>query len=223
MFVARGRRRAPQRLADPLRASSPRSPRRSSRTSRSAAWLHAARRAGRLHRGLGHRRDLDEGRAGPDRLHRLRRRAPSASSSACARRGSACGCARSARTRSRPGGSACGQPDRAPRLRRRLAPHVPRRDRAARPARRRRPRAGHGYTLTSITAVVLGGTSLLGGRGTFIGTLLGAGLSVQVLNATVFLSLDQTWQYVFQGLLIVAAAIIYSQVRRRGDALDARR
>ena len=53
-----------------------------------------------------------------------------------------------------------------------------------------------------------------GGRGTFIGTLMGAGLSVQVLNATVFLSLDQKWQYIFQGLLIVAAAVIYSQVRR---------
>jgi ribose transport system ATP-binding protein len=77
------------------------------------------------------------------------------------------------------------------------------------------PGQGSGYTLTSITAVVLGGTSLLGGRGTFIGTLMGAGLSVQVLNATVFLGLDQKWQYIFQGLLIVAAAIIYSQVRRR--------
>ena len=78
------------------------------------------------------------------------------------------------------------------------------------------PGQGTGYTLTSITAVVLGGTSLLGGRGTFIGTLMGAGLSVQVLNATVFLSLDQKWQYIFQGLLIVAAALIYSQVRRSG-------
>ncbi|HZR95036.1 MAG TPA: ATP-binding cassette domain-containing protein [Gaiellaceae bacterium] len=76
------------------------------------------------------------------------------------------------------------------------------------------PGQGTGYTLTSITAVVLGGTSLLGGRGAFIGTLLGAGLSVQVLNATVFLSLDQKWQYIFQGALIVAAAVIYSQVRR---------
>jgi ribose transport system ATP-binding protein len=80
------------------------------------------------------------------------------------------------------------------------------------------PGQGTSYTLTSITAVVLGGTSLLGGRGTFIGTLMGAGLSVQVLNATVFLNLDQKWQYIFQGLLIVAAAIIYSQVRR-GAAL----
>ena len=78
------------------------------------------------------------------------------------------------------------------------------------------PGQGTGYTLTSITAVVLGGTSLLGGRGTFIGTLMGAGLGVQVLNATVFLSLDQKWQYIFQGFLIVAAALIYSQVRRGG-------
>src|SRR5205814_653826 len=65
------------------------------------------------------------------------------------------------------------------------------------------PGQGTGYTLTSITAVVLGGTSLLGGRGTFIGTLMGAGLSVQVLNATVFLSLTQKWQYIFQGFMIV--------------------
>ena len=84
------------------------------------------------------------------------------------------------------------------------------------------PGQGTGYTLTSITAVVLGGTSLLGGRGTFIGTLMGAGLSVQVLNATVFLGLDQKWQYIFQGLLIVAAAIIYSQVRRAGRARPVR-
>ncbi|GAA2468171.1 ATP-binding cassette domain-containing protein [Terrabacter carboxydivorans] len=76
------------------------------------------------------------------------------------------------------------------------------------------PAQGVGYTLSSITAVVLGGTSLLGGRGTFIGTLLGAGLIVQVFNAMVFLDLSQTWQYFFQGALIVAAAVIYSQVRR---------
>jgi ribose transport system ATP-binding protein len=81
------------------------------------------------------------------------------------------------------------------------------------------PGQGKDYTLSSITAVVLGGTSLLGGRGTFIGTLLGAGLIVQVLNATTILSLDQKWQYIFQGLLIVAAAIIYSQVRRRSAAV----
>ena len=82
------------------------------------------------------------------------------------------------------------------------------------------PAQGVGYTLSSITAVVLGGTSLLGGRGSFLGTLLGAGLIVQLLNATTFLSLTQTWQYVFQGGLIVIAAVVYSQIRgtRRGVA-----
>jgi len=77
------------------------------------------------------------------------------------------------------------------------------------------PSQGEGYTLSSITAVVLGSTSLLGGRGTFVGTFLGAGLSVQVLNATLFLGLSQTWVYFFEGALVVTAAVIYSQVRGR--------
>jgi ribose transport system ATP-binding protein len=82
------------------------------------------------------------------------------------------------------------------------------------------PSQGVGYTLSSITAVVLGGTSLLGGRGTFIGTLLGALLITQLLNATTFLGLSTLWQYVFQGLLILVAAVAYSFVRsrrRRGE------
>ncbi|MFV0407617.1 MAG: ATP-binding cassette domain-containing protein [Propioniciclava sp.] len=74
---------------------------------------------------------------------------------------------------------------------------------------------GVNYTLTSITAVVLGGTSLFGGRGTFIGSTLGALLLVQVLNAMFFLKLDQAWQYFMQGLMILVAAIIYSVVRTR--------
>jgi ribose transport system ATP-binding protein len=75
------------------------------------------------------------------------------------------------------------------------------------------PAQGTSYTLQSITAVVLGGTSLLGGRGSFIGTLFGSILLIQVLNATTFLSLSQTWQYLFQGLLVVAAAFIYTTTR----------
>lgn len=77
------------------------------------------------------------------------------------------------------------------------------------------PRQGINYTLSSITAVVLGGTSLTGGRGTFIGTILGAVLLTEVLNAVTFLGLTQTYQYLFQGVLIVVAALIYSTVRRR--------
>jgi ribose transport system ATP-binding protein len=77
------------------------------------------------------------------------------------------------------------------------------------------PRQGLSYTLASITAVVLGGTSLSGGRGTFIGTVLGAVLLTEVLNAVTFLGLTQMYQYIFQGGLIVISALIYSTVRRQ--------
>ncbi|HEX9334804.1 MAG TPA: ABC transporter, partial [Pseudonocardiaceae bacterium] len=81
------------------------------------------------------------------------------------------------------------------------------------------PTQGVSYTLSSITAVVLGGASLLGGRGSFIGTFLGAALIQQVLNATTFLDLGQSWQYFFQGFLILVAAAIYTQARRRSRAV----
>ena len=77
------------------------------------------------------------------------------------------------------------------------------------------PAQGEGFTLNSITAVVLGGTMLRGGRGTFIGTLFGAGLIVQIINGATFLGLTQASELLYQGLLIVAAAVIYSQIRRR--------
>ncbi len=80
------------------------------------------------------------------------------------------------------------------------------------------PRQGVNYTLASITAVVLGGTSLRGGRGTFLGTMLGALLLTEVLNVVSFLGLTQTYQYVFQGALILAAAVVYSMVRDRAAA-----
>ncbi|MEO1000431.1 MAG: ATP-binding cassette domain-containing protein [Pseudomonadota bacterium] len=80
------------------------------------------------------------------------------------------------------------------------------------------PAQGVNYTLASITAVVLGGTSLLGGRGTFIGTMLGAVLLTEVLNAVSFLGLSQTYQYLFQGTLIIVAALIYSTARRQAES-----
>ena len=80
------------------------------------------------------------------------------------------------------------------------------------------PRQGVNYTLSSITAVVLGGTSLRGGRGTFLGTVIGAVLLTEVLNAVAFLGLSQMYQYIFQGILIVASALIYSAVRKRAGA-----
>jgi ribose transport system ATP-binding protein len=83
------------------------------------------------------------------------------------------------------------------------------------------PAQGPAFTLTSVAAVVLGGTSLLGGRGTFIGPVIGAVLLQQLLNASTFLGLGSTAQYFFQGALILAAAVVYTLVRsgRRRDAV----
>lgn len=80
------------------------------------------------------------------------------------------------------------------------------------------PSQGADFTLTSITAVVLGGTSLLGGRGSFVGTLLGTMLLIQVLNATTLLGLDQWSTYFAQGFLVVVAAILYHVIRTRNRA-----
>jgi ribose transport system ATP-binding protein len=77
------------------------------------------------------------------------------------------------------------------------------------------PTQGVNYTLASVTAVVLGGTSIFGGRGSFIGALFGAILVEQLLNVTTFLQLSQAWQYWFQGVLVMAAVGIYTQARTR--------
>ncbi|MEO8668531.1 MAG: ATP-binding cassette domain-containing protein, partial [Bauldia sp.] len=77
------------------------------------------------------------------------------------------------------------------------------------------PTAGVTYTLMSITAVVLGGASLFGGRGSFIGALLGAALIQQAFNVTTFLRLTPAWQYWLLGLLTVVAATLYSRLRQR--------
>ncbi|MCP2138622.1 ribose transport system ATP-binding protein [Rhizobium sp. SLBN-94] len=77
------------------------------------------------------------------------------------------------------------------------------------------PRAGLGYTLGSIAAVVIGGASLFGGRGSFIGAFLGAIFITQVNSVTSFLSLDQAWQSYLLGFLILAAVSLYSKSRQK--------
>lgn len=73
---------------------------------------------------------------------------------------------------------------------------------------------GVGYTLSSIAAVVLGGASLFGGRGSFIGAVFGAALIVIVNSTTSFIGLSDAWQYWFIGFLTLGAVAIYSQARR---------
>jgi ribose transport system ATP-binding protein len=78
------------------------------------------------------------------------------------------------------------------------------------------PTQGVTYTLSSVTAVVLGGASLFGGRGSFLGALLGAALITEIINATTFLELSDAWQFWLLGALTLVAAAIYTQARRVG-------
>lgn len=81
------------------------------------------------------------------------------------------------------------------------------------------PNQGVEYTLGSIAAVVLGGASLFGGKGSFIGVFLGAILIMEVNSSMVFLGLSQAWQYWFIGLLTLIAVAVYSQASlRKGEA-----
>lgn len=70
------------------------------------------------------------------------------------------------------------------------------------------PNAGTGYELDSIAAVVIGGTSLSGGRGTILGTVIGC-LIIGVLNSgLVLMDVSPFWQQVVKGTVILLAVAI---------------
>ena len=76
------------------------------------------------------------------------------------------------------------------------------------------PTAGANGNLDSITAVVIGGTSLFGGRGSIVGTLIGA-LIVGVFRSAVSLAgLDVLWQEFAIGVLIIVAVALDQWIRR---------
>jgi len=75
------------------------------------------------------------------------------------------------------------------------------------------PTIGDSYTLASIAAVVLGGASIFGGRGSFIGALAGAALIIQTNTVVQFLGLQLYWQQWLLGGLTVLAVALYSKSR----------
>lgn len=75
------------------------------------------------------------------------------------------------------------------------------------------PALGLGYELDAIAAVVIGGTSLAGGRGTILGTVIGALIMAVLLNGLRIMSVAQEWQTVVTGLIIIAA--VYADMLRR--------
>lgn len=77
------------------------------------------------------------------------------------------------------------------------------------------PALGAGYELDAIAAVVIGGTSLSGGEGTILGTIIGAFIISVLTNGLRILSVPQEWQIVVTGAIVVLA--VYMDIlRRRG-------
>jgi ribose transport system permease protein len=75
------------------------------------------------------------------------------------------------------------------------------------------PGTGAGYELQAIAAVVIGGTSLSGGKGSIVGTIIGA-LIISVLNNGLqIMSIPQEWQNVILGLVILVA--VYADMARK--------
>ncbi len=70
------------------------------------------------------------------------------------------------------------------------------------------PNAAFGQELPIIAAVIMGGTSLGGGRGSVFGTLLGVVLLGEVYNGLTLNSVSSDWQYVVQGVALLVAVFI---------------
>lgn len=78
------------------------------------------------------------------------------------------------------------------------------------------PALGLGYELEAIAAVVIGGTSLSGGRGSILGSLIGALIMAVLTNGLRVLSVAQEWQTVVTGAIIILA--VYADMIRRKNA-----
>ncbi len=76
------------------------------------------------------------------------------------------------------------------------------------------PAAGIGYEFDAITAVVVGGTSLSGGRGTVIGTLIGSVIIAIINNNLNLLNVHSYWQQIAKGLIILVAVILDVYTKR---------
>lgn len=76
------------------------------------------------------------------------------------------------------------------------------------------PQSGQTENLASITAVVLGGTSLFGGRGLVLGTLLGALVVTTFSVGLGIAGVDQQWQLLATGVLVIGAVTLDQWIRR---------
>ena len=78
------------------------------------------------------------------------------------------------------------------------------------------PNAGQTENLDAITAVVLGGTSLFGGRGVILGTLVGAVVVGVLRNGLTLMGVDSVYQVLVTGILVILAVTV-DQLSRKGE------
>jgi ribose transport system permease protein len=76
---------------------------------------------------------------------------------------------------------------------------------------------GQSYELDAIAAVILGGTSFVGGIGSIWGTLIGALIIAVLTNGLILLGVTDVWQYIVKGLVIIGAVAL-DRYRLRGSA-----
>jgi ribose transport system permease protein len=74
---------------------------------------------------------------------------------------------------------------------------------------------GDPYLLPAIAAVVLGGTSILGGRGTFLGTIAGAILITLLQSILSVVQVPEAGRQIIYGVVIVAMQLLYGRERLR--------
>ena len=79
------------------------------------------------------------------------------------------------------------------------------------------PSVGSGFLLPTLASVFLGGTSVLGGTGTILGTFLGAFIIGAIEAATVAVGLTGFWTQFIYGLIIVLSVIMHTYLRKRGE------
>jgi len=75
------------------------------------------------------------------------------------------------------------------------------------------PTAGNGFEMDAIASVIIGGSSMAGGVGTVVGTLIGSAIMGVLRNALVLLSVESYWQTLVMGVVIIFAVTI-DQLRK---------
>ena len=83
---------------------------------------------------------------------------------------------------------------------------------------------GNTWEMNAIAAAVLGGTSLMGGVGTIVGTVIGAFIIGVISDGMVMCGVSEFWQMIIKGLVIVLAVIVdqYQRDLQARMALQAR-